>query len=248
MEEVPQLKVEPGVHVQPEASKPDSRLLWIEISVVLLLIVLPNLFNSFAWSPPKGPAASFAFQAASRLLHSFGEIALILFIIWRSGEPWRSFGICGLKMAPDFWGGIVVFLLGKVAHRVLWSILYGVLSVSMIAWVTKRDPSAFSLPSGLLEYGLLVVMCLANGLAEELVMRAYLLRRLSQLTHSMAAACLISTTLFAAYHGYQGPTGVIGAFMLGLIYSGTFLAFRRLAPVALAHGLQDIIAWVSLVK
>jgi membrane protease YdiL (CAAX protease family) len=80
----------------------------------------------------------------------------------------------------------------------------------------------------------------ANGFTEELVTRAYLITRLEVLLRSRMAAVFLSATAFASYHAYQGPAGLVGAFLFGLAFGLAYLGVRRVWPLALGHALFDI--------
>ena len=81
----------------------------------------------------------------------------------------------------------------------------------------------------------------ANGFAEELVMRAYLLVRLERLLSSTWLAVVVTTTLFASYHIYQGTTVMIGTAAFGFVLALAFCWFRRLWPLCLAHAVWNIL-------
>ncbi len=231
----------------PVESKPSQGLLWVETGVVLLAVVVPHLFNSVASVYLPSRSTPFAYQMAYILLSAVEAIALVLFIIWRSGESWRSFGICRLRIGADLFGGIAVLLISIAAYYGLWVLLSRMLGGNMLRQGAGAEVSFFDRPSSALSYVLLAAMCVGNGIAEELVMRAYLIRRLEQISRSTVVACMLSTALFAAYHTYQGPAGIVSSLALGGTYSVVFAVTRRLAPLAIAHALQDAIGVLRLI-
>ena len=79
----------------------------------------------------------------------------------------------------------------------------------------------------------------ANGLAEELAIRSYLLTRLSEIIGSKAAAVILTSVLFAAYHSYQGRYGVLAAVMAGLVFGTYFAKTNRFWPIFIAHFIMD---------
>ena len=82
---------------------------------------------------------------------------------------------------------------------------------------------------------------MAIGFVEELIWRGYLLTRIEDVTTSRWEAIAISSLLFGFNHLYQGPIGVIGATIDGVLYGTVFAVTRRIWPIALSHGLYDLI-------
>ncbi len=91
------------------------------------------------------------------------------------------------------------------------------------------------------EFALALVGCLAIGFTEEMVWRGYLLTRIEALTGSAWQAVALTSLGFGLVHLYQGVGGVINAGLVGLMCGGAFVATRRLAAVALAHGAYDLL-------
>jgi membrane protease YdiL (CAAX protease family) len=88
-----------------------------------------------------------------------------------------------------------------------------------------------------IETGFVLLACVVP-----LVMRAYLVTRFEQLLRSTPAAVLLSTALFAAYHGYQGKIGLMSVALFGLVYGLCFARWRRIWPLIIAHALQDFVS------
>jgi len=163
--------------------------------------------------------------------------ALVLYLLWRSGDPWEWFGLSRPRWS-DLVMGILVALAVGVAHRVVLATIWMPLPT---AWKESVDSGhGFAVQGSAAEWALSVTAQLANGFAEELSMRAYLLLRLRQLRGSAATALLLSSLLFATYHLYQGPWGCISAFVYGVLLGLAFLKIRRLWPVALAHAAGNL--------
>lgn len=164
----------------------------------------------------------------------------VLYLIKRSQQPWSTFGLARPRLVLDTLAALGIWLVGSFLYYVLWypfDRFFGPDKAGL--WYS------FSLPSGVSEYLVLIVFCCANGFSEELVMRGYLLPRLEQWLGSTTQSLLVTTVLFAAYHIYQGPTGVFGTLVLGLVYGAAFCLLRRLWPLALAHALQDYLGYTA---
>lgn len=110
-----------------------------------------------------------------------------------------------------------------------------------------RDLSAFDFLRG--DTGaflrLLPLVWLSAALGEEIVFRGFLIGRLefafggaSRIATS--AAVILSTTLFAFAHAYQGPTGIVITGILGLVFAVLYVATgRNLWTNIVAHGVYD---------
>ena len=86
---------------------------------------------------------------------------------------------------------------------------------------------------------LIMMASVANGFAEELAMRSYLLTRLADLFGSKIVAVVATSVLFAAYHSYQGRHGVFSALMIGVVFGIYFAKTNRFWPVMIAHFIMD---------
>ncbi|HEV3025428.1 MAG TPA: CPBP family intramembrane glutamic endopeptidase [Pirellulales bacterium] len=227
-----------------EAWSPETRKqLWIETGVVLALAVVPDFCNacrSLVW--PLATALAFSDDMLALCMRSFQVSAPVLYIIWRSGEPWSTFGFSRPRWVVDPLAGLALWMVGIVATTQIWSLLQALLSEGTYGVVAATFEYAHNKPlSG--EYALLVVCCLMNGFAEELVMRGYLIPRFERLLRSTWGSLLLTTALFAAYHCYQGPAGVVEATTFGLVYGAAFCLFRRVWPLALAHAMANFVSY-----
>src|SRR5207302_51457 len=99
----------------------------------------------------------------------------------------------------------------------------------------------YPLPQTAIDYLWMAAKYAANGFAEELVTRAYLITRLERLLKSRLLAVALSALLFASYHVYYGFGGaLIYVMAFGVMYSGLYVLIRRVWPFALAHMLVDV--------
>jgi membrane protease YdiL (CAAX protease family) len=231
--------------VPDDAVRRRHRELWIETIVVLLVCAVPYLFSSMAslYLADYPRHVTFLEHALSSLSHSIESIAVVLFVIWRSRDPFSRFGLQRIRIVPTLLGGVGIWAVAWVVARLVWIALPMVIGrENFLEIARQRFHYTVDDPSGPFEYLILALIALSNGLAEELAMRAYLITRFEELLDNKPIAFLLSTVIFISYHGYQGTWGVIGVAILGVVYASAFCVFRRLAPVALAHALQDFIA------
>ncbi len=88
-----------------------------------------------------------------------------------------------------------------------------------------------------------------SALLEEVIVGAYLLRRLDQLGWRPSRALLGSALLRGSYHLYQGFGGFLGNFVLGLLFGRVYQRRGRVMPLVVAHFLLDVVAglgWMAL--
>jgi membrane protease YdiL (CAAX protease family) len=91
----------------------------------------------------------------------------------------------------------------------------------------------------------LVLSALQNSLLEEIVVVGYLLRRLDQLGVSGWLGVVISAVLRGSYHLYQGFGGFVGNLVMGLVFGAAYRRWGRVGPLAVAHTLLDVVAFVG---
>ena len=92
---------------------------------------------------------------------------------------------------------------------------------------------------------MLILDGLQNGILEEIVVLAYLLRRLDQLDWSPAAAIALSAVLRGSYHLYQGLGGFLGNIAMGLVFGRVWQRCNRLWMLVGAHTLIDVVAFLG---
>jgi membrane protease YdiL (CAAX protease family) len=91
----------------------------------------------------------------------------------------------------------------------------------------------------------LVLLAAANGWLEEVIVVGYLVTRLRDLGWSTWQIILTSALLRGSYHLYQGFGAFVGNAIMGVIFAGFFLAFKRVLPLVIAHTLLDVGAFVG---
>jgi membrane protease YdiL (CAAX protease family) len=93
----------------------------------------------------------------------------------------------------------------------------------------------------------LLLDAVRDGVAEELVVCAYLLTRLRQMGWSNSRALTAAAILRGSYHLYQGYGGFIGNAIMGLIFGWFFQRTRRVWPLIIAHSLIDAISFIGYI-
>jgi len=187
--------------------------------------------------PPPAPedaATLLAADTVRRLVLSLPPIALALYLIQRSREPWGRFGL----RRPHPIADPVLTIAAMLVDGALWIGLGIIIGVFIgVGEPTETTP----LPDTAAGIALAFAAVGAGAFMEELVFRGYLIPRLEQTTGSSPAAVLLSTVIFAGYHAYQGVSGVIYVFAFGVAYGIVFCATRRVWPLAIGHAVFNML-------
>lgn len=100
-----------------------------------------------------------------------------------------------------------------------------------------------ALPDVWWKFPVLILSAVQNAVVEEVIVLAYLLRRLDGLGWSPTAALLASAVLRGSYHLYQGVGGFLGNVVMGVVFVLAYRRWGRVAPLVVAHALLDIVAF-----
>ncbi|HEX7037504.1 MAG TPA: type II CAAX endopeptidase family protein [Pseudomonadales bacterium] len=163
----------------------------------------------------------------------------------RSGLTWRDLGF----MKPMPLRRCLALGVGAAALvMLLMSVVIGPLLQALGAPPPDVSLIADAIVGNPLNY-LLFLIPIAWGSAafgEELLLRGFVLNRLGELT-GLRLALPLQALLFALGHVYQGTTGMLSIFVVGLVLGYVYLrAGRNLWPPILAHGLIDTVGLTLL--
>jgi membrane protease YdiL (CAAX protease family) len=87
---------------------------------------------------------------------------------------------------------------------------------------------------------------LCNPFFEELIVRAYVMTEIRELTGSALLAAAISVTIQSAYHLYYRWLGALSISFLFIGFAVYYALTRRALPNIVAHGIFDICALVRM--
>ncbi len=231
------------------ATAPESRgMVWVEVALVLCFGWLGTFLGGFAMLWDGTPKVQSKLMSLADMVWSLGNCGLVAFLLLRAGRPWLRHGLARPR-ALDLGLGLVVLVLAIGIEFVFWR------AMSMSGAVEWLDALYAPVPNGLCPpfvFGAssipLAVVCgiattlylLVVAAVEEFVFRAYLLPRLADLLGSRLVSTLISTTLFASSHAYQGAYGIVSAFVFGLMMAAGFWLIGRVWPLVLAHAVWNM--------
>jgi membrane protease YdiL (CAAX protease family) len=226
--------------VPPE--KRDARLRWFELSLVLLVAFAGPLANAL-FLLHSGPAGMPHIPNARWLIGLMQEITSLLLLGYVLSRRGLGFGNIGLRWSlSDVGSGLLlagvafaVYVIGSLlVHLFYWQI-YG----SFAPQTSGKD--FFAHP------GLAVIpFTLVNPFGEELIVRAYLMTEVRELTGSSMLAVAVSVLVQSSYHLYYGWAGAISLSFMFLTFAIYYVRSRKALPVVVAHAAFDIYAVLRL--
>ena len=172
----------------------------VEVSIFLFLIVPSMVLSFFAI---KQGSLSFVLVAIATILRDLALVSLILFFVWRNGEPVSWIG----WKFKNLWQEIVLGIGLYIPFFVAAGLFENALRVAGLSVPSTPLPS-FMAARGMGELLLAAILVVVVALAEETIFRGYLILRLRAITASPVTAALLSAAIFSLGHGYEGSAGV----------------------------------------
>lgn len=215
-------------------SNHDRLILSAELGAVIVLAILPYTFT--ALYPGSRGGAGYDFTQIRNCLYAcvYALQVMIptLYIAWRTGFPWRTFGIVPFRFRVDLPLAILIavltFVLG-VAAQVL---------VRKFTWLTPFAGPAPGLSGDALTRVIFILCILLSAAAEELVIKSYFLVRMRQ-WGGTAFAIFMSSALFGLYHTYQGWAAGLEIGLVNCLMAWLYLKVPRLFPFILGHAFYN---------
>ena len=219
---------------------------YLDVAAIFSLAVMPDLVNSFMASTSTGGTTSTLNPLLYLLIVRSVQVSLpILLIMKLRNVDWQRYGFRGFRPIGDILVAVGLAAIGYIAYYVCaCSLLLAGFDFSTDTDALPRMTQDAHFSVGAL--CLVFVSSCANGFAEELAIRSYLITRLNELSGSKIVAAIVTTTLFAAYHSYQGRYGIVSAMAIGSVFAIYFITAKRFWPIAIAHAILDFIPLTML--
>ncbi len=207
-----------------------------DIFVIICLAVVPDFIHCFS-SLYMHPEATYLDGHIYLLTRSCQVTLPILLIMWLRNVQWSDYGFAPWRSRRDFAVAIGLYLLSSTCVAFF---------VGLVQVATYRDPVVDEMvygwqPPVWIGWFAVLAACIANGFAEELALRSYLLTRIKEATGSTLMAIGATTLMFASYHIYQGALGVFNCLVVGTIFGSYVVLTKRIWPVAISHMLMDLV-------
>ncbi len=185
---------------------------------------------------PGRPLLDLTLQLAS-ILVTLAPVALVFYLMARSGEPPSAMGLDATRPASDLARGTALAaVIGGLGLGLYLAAFHAGLSLNVV-------PEA--LPAVWWRAPVLILDALQNGILEEILVVGYLLRRLDQLGWPPARAITVSAVVRGSYHLYQGFGGFVGNAAMGAVFGVLYRRWGRVTPLIIAHALIDAVAFLG---
>lgn len=222
----------------PGASK---RLRWFEVSLILVISFGGPLINAI-YILHFGPAAAPHSSNARWLAATVQEAACLLllgYILRRRGLGFKDLGF--RWSIRDFGVGLLVAVASVVSYAIGYS-LFNSLHLATFGPTGARSASVFFSHPG----AMFILFSLLNPFFEELIVRAYLMTEVAELTGSTTLAVFLSVAVQSSYHLYYGWLGALALACMFLVFSLYYARWRQALPIIVAHGFFDINSLIRL--
>lgn len=245
---------EATVNQQASSGRPGLRRADFGLVEALTFLVIRQ--NIAKWAVAWAVAAGVTLPALPLFRQNyllFATVIVVLLWVKLRGETWASFG---LVKAASWWRvaglGVLLFI-----FIVVYSATVGPALSKAVADFTGTSPTLggeyFASMKGNLSLFLLLLpfTWLFAAFGEEFFYRGYLMTRFAQFMGegrlAWTIALLAQAAIFGAAHAYQGPAGMVGTAIMGLISGvATLLWQRNLWPAIIAHGLTDTLGFTLI--
>jgi membrane protease YdiL (CAAX protease family) len=185
---------------------------------------------------PGRPLLDLSLQLAN-IVVNLAPVALVFYLMARSGEPPSAMGLDTSQPARDVTrGAVLAAVIGGLGLGLYLTAYHLGMSLNVV-------PE--NLPAIWWRTPVLILDALQNGILEEILVIGYLLRRLDQLGWSPARAIALSAVLRGSYHLYQGFGGFLGNAAMGVVFGVLYRRWGRVTPLIIAHALIDAVAFVG---
>jgi membrane protease YdiL (CAAX protease family) len=91
-----------------------------------------------------------------------------------------------------------------------------------------------------------IVAFLVNPFVEELIVRAYLMTEIGELTGSWTLAAAVSIAVQTSYHLYYGWVTALSLGFQFAVFAIYYARSRKATPIVVAHGIFDMLGLIHL--
>jgi membrane protease YdiL (CAAX protease family) len=224
------------VHVQTEIPVSEKRQRWFEVGLVLLSACGISFLNAvfILKNGPNSVPQNTNQRWSIGILQEVISLVLLGYVLSRRNLRFRDLGL--RWRLKDGGAGVLVagisyitYVLGSMLVQSVHHAIFGNFAKSLGGKDFFAHPPIAAIP-----------FILLNPFFEELIVRAYLMTEVSELTGSSILAVVVSVAVQFSYHLYYGWTVAISLAFQFLIFAAYYARSRRILPVIVAHGIFDV--------
>lgn len=195
----------------------------------------------------------FELPVAKTAYIGFGVTLAALAWVKISGERWADYGLKSMKSGWRLAAAAVSLIVVALTYSVVLEPIVDAFVVEKFGGSPTQAASVFSDVVGDLSLYLYVLpfIWVFAAFGEEFFYRGFLMTKIAQVLGdtrvAWAGAVIVQALIFGAAHSYQGPVGVVGTGVMGLIYGAATVIFGRcLWPAIIAHGAINTLGFTLL--
>jgi membrane protease YdiL (CAAX protease family) len=227
---------------QSEVLSDAKRQRWFEVLLVLL-VSFGGFFLNSLYLLRNGPSAApnvSSFRWTIGILHEITALILLGYVLSRRRLGFKDLGLqwslgsvgAGLKVT---FVSYLTYAFGAAAVRGLQYAILGSATMGPTGKDFFAHPSTAAVPFFLL-----------NPFFEELIVRAYLMTEIADLTGSSALAVVVSVLVQFSYHLYYGWVGALSLCFPFVVFAIYYAHSRRALPIIVAHEFFDILGLIHV--
>ena len=218
----------------------EKRRRWFEVGLVLIVAfgssVLYSLYSLKNGPQSDSPASTLRWAAL--IVQQGSTLFLLGYVLSRRALHFSSIG---LRWSPiDVGAGTLLAIVTYVLYE------FGRSFISTFQHSTSGAGATARIVFGHPPVVMGIAFCLLNPFFEELIVRAYLMTEIIELTGSAVWAVILSVVVQFSYHLYYGWAGAISLSVQFLVFALYYAYSRRALPVVLAHGFFDVYGMLRL--
>lgn len=219
----------------------------IELIMVLSLAIIPGflsaLFTYLGYIKYDYAGTNIKISYISQIVQQSLVLVVFFYVLYRQG---RGLDYIGLDFSwRDLYRGFILVLVFYGVNFFLQMIIniYTILSGGD---VLNRLPDNIEMFSQGPISIITIIFIIINSLYEEIVIRAYLITEVKDLSNSPTFAVILCVLIMTSYHIYQGLLPLLSIAAIFLIFSIYYVKKKRIMPVILAHTYMNIISFIAI--
>jgi membrane protease YdiL (CAAX protease family) len=227
---------------QPAITRDEKTLRWFEVFLVLLIAVGDPLLGSF-YIFIHGASSAPPLSNTSWLTGLGREVVGLLllgYVLHRRGRRFKDLGLHWSLW--DVGTGVIVAVASYAAYA------FGFFAVQTFHFVVYGTPGAGHSAKQIFGHppAAALLYSVVNGFFEELIVRAYLMTEIIELTGSSSLAVILSVAIQFSYHLYYGWSTALSLSFMFLVFAIYYARSRRALPIIFAHEIIDLLGLIRL--